>query len=107
MPKDDKKILYGDGARFVGGRRADGYKRCVWTIQRTREAYEAPSGVRRAHARRGERCHVMVTPKQQASVGLPICPKHEPFWREEVARDAATRKRLRDKYDPGPQYEED
>ena len=97
--------VHGD-RQFFAGKRADGYRRCIGTVETTiKKAREHPS-VRIAVRKKGDQCSAWVSPKQIKKMILPICKAHEKQWERRVAEDAKRRKALRDKYDPGPLYEE-
>lgn len=81
--------------------RLRGWKRCVWSVARSRNAKEYPSG-RVPFARKGARCSCYVAPSEIERLGQPICHMHEAAYVEALraiaARTVAARKRL----DPGP-----
>jgi len=88
------------------GPRGKGWKRCICTIEVTqKEAREYPS-TRKAIRKKGNQCSVRVSPQRIKEMGLPICTTHEDQWKRHVAEDEERRKALRNKYDPGPLYEE-
>lgn len=57
----------------------------------------------RSHSRsKGDRCREFVSREVRAKRGLALCAKHFALFQEDVAKDAATRKALRARLDPGP-----
>ena len=82
--------------------RTQGWKYCLFDIQRSSPPREYDSGHREAFRRKGDRCKRLVSPEDIVRLGIPICNRHEALYREAVLADAEQRQRLRDKYDPGP-----
>jgi hypothetical protein len=97
--------IHGD-RQFFTGSKSKGYRQCICTVEETiKKSREYPS-IRIAARKKGDQCSAWVSPKQIKKMVFPICTAHEKQWERHVTEDARRRKALRDKYDPGPLYEE-
>lgn len=79
-----------------------GYRQCIHDVAVSYPGRDGQVGHRKPRRDVGGRCRRGVSPKEIAERGLPLCNGHWSVFCRDVAEDAARRKALRAKYDPGP-----